>query len=633
VSEHTVMRVRETQPKVHPSHPFVNERNHNTLLRYVRERVEMYSNGRNTLLHRMMAIDRELHTYLVLSEDDKRRDTDNKQGKSPKAVSLKLPFLWVQADDALTFFEQVYNPPRGMFHATSRNQATQEIHNSLAARMNEDAERRGYLQQLMLFQYQAMKYNIAAIEVEWETDYGTTLKATPSRAKSFEMSEEAVWSCNTLRALDMYNTIWDMSMHPSLVPTQGEFVARVSQISDFEFRRRVARGEYVNVGKLLEHNGQALQNETTLYQQHPELHPPHGNMEGGDTQNWVSIITASATSHDAPFGMHEKVEVYIRLVPGQFGLIPARDADANKLQVWKLTILGMRQIVKAEKMSAAEGKIPVFFTVPMEDNLGTQHKSMLEQLAPLQNYGNFIVNSDVRATRSSIYGIQVFDNSVIPIDKMSEDDVAGRISVNAGGKDLTKSMVDVRSKHSGSEAAAHVSQFLQLLQGLFPTTSLQQVASMDRAVTSQVAATVTAASKRLHKMLGSTETQALYDARRQMWLNYQMSEDDIELIGSGGTPVTITHQQMLELTDFATELGYGLRSLDRLVTTGIIDRILLLILQNKEASQEFDVPGLIEYLVGENDVKLNIKQFRRQTQEPPQAQAPSNEAGAGAPLG
>lgn len=613
-------------PNVSASHPFKNAKNHAKLLQHIKDRMILSASLRDQLTSRYNAIDKDVAAYMKLSDEDKKRRAAQLEGKGPKGVAMHVPFVLLHLDDALTYFLNVFAPETGMFQALGKKD-DQPILNSLAELMNSHADDRGYFREILKFCFDAMKYNLSGIRNTWESEQGNVV--INDSANRPTRRRETIWQGNDLKCIDMYNTVWDPSVHPIDVHRKGEYVGEIEMITPFRLRKLAMDGAYFNIENITSRDPNTNTGES-FYRVPPQLWDGQTSSQD-DSVNWLSILNRSGNNEFGTIG--EGIELWhmtIQLMPNEFGLKAAEAGNQATLETWRITIANGNTMIAAVHLPNAHGRLPYNFASPMEDNLGLTQKSIAEILAPFQNLGSFLVNTHMSAIRRNIWDLILYDPSIIDLAQIPEGDVAGRVPVlPAGyGKDINKAVWQNGNILDTKETMNQLMKVIELMQMMWPTSaSASQVAGIDRAVEDQVTETVQSSNRRLQKAAKLIDDQAFKAMRMMMISNIQEYQPEITVMGSTGEEIQINPKDFRG-KDYSKGIGQGLKTMDKQALVRQTRTLIQAILQSQEAAQQFDLPALLNGLSDQMDMRIDLSQYRKQVQAPaevaqiPQGQQP-----------
>lgn len=605
------LKVEEKPHGMHAEHPFNDEDNNEALVDYCLSRVRFAHDKQGGLKDRFERIDRELCGFLRLDKEDLTRQAANERGEATKPVKSKPQIALAQIGRGVTFLASVFSPDSGIYEALTTKDE-QQFANAVVRLMNMHAVKGKYFRQLCMFFLNCLKYNIGGFRTEWVKEVGIKLEDVAGTATP---KQQITYQGNMIANCNMYNTFYDPSVNPVDVHSKGEFAGEVCIKTPFQIARMVEDGTLHNVGDLLKSTGGAS-GRWEFYRDIPHLRFQEGNADhsADGSINWYSILTAGTVTGYNVGGI-ELVDIYIRLIPREFGLVSKSEGKTRKaLEIWRITIASGERVVAAEYLNNIHNYLPYSFSVPREDDLGLQQMSVGEDLIPFQNMVAFQFNTYTEANRSNIWDLLIYDPTYVDLASIGND-VAARVPVlPAGyGKDLTKSIWHFNKNLEADKILQQAQTILEMMEFIFPTRMLQQVADIDRAVKDQVAAVMQASQRESWKLAKIIEDQAMTPARFVAYSNIQQYQESIEMLMPDGTTIEIDPTQLRKL-NLEFKLGEGLKSVDRLAVQ-IFAREMLSAVLSSGAVKDMDVMGFLNYISSLNGVEADLTQFRLTPQQ------------------
>jgi hypothetical protein len=600
------------KPPFPNTHPLVNQKNHQKLFDYIRPRLAQGISVRDNQVNRFAQIDKDVAGWMRMSEEDRKRLRKHQATGIPQATLTSLPLTYVQLDDLSTYYTQTFSPGKSMFYHTGKPDET-KASDQIVLLMNNHAIYAGYYNQLFQSIWAMLKYNLGGLFGGWEEDYGPKFQVD-DQTNQVGVTDEVVWAGNKIHALDMYNTVFDPSVHPSLLYKDGEWAARISMKSHYWLAKMALAGKYYNCEDALR-NDNGMQ--TCKYYRYPP-EEAHFSSDESTTSNWISRLSDSP-KHFQTTGF-EITEVFIRLNPAQFGLVSGKDADArNHYEIWRITLLNDQQIIEATFMNNVHNHIPFYFGLINDDGMQRHQKSIAEILNPLQNLASHIMNIHIQATRKKLFGLTVYDKTMVDLSQIPEGEVAARIPAlaSAAGKDLRNSIWQADNSNLDTENAMQaLDQVMRIVNQFFPTQALpSQIAGIDRAVNSQVAAVQQGANRRQQKSAILLDNTCLRPMRFGLFYNIlQYQADGQDITDFRGRPVTINLQELRE-TDLPFIIGMGLKAIDRAAIADRLQQVIFALIQNPQAAQRINVLKLIDYWTDMMDIDVDMTQFEIQPAE------------------
>lgn len=613
--------ITPASPTVHAAHPFKNKNNHDKLLQYIKGRLFHGKKHRDSQIMRYAKIDRDVAGWMRLSDDDKARQEEQTRTGIPKATAINLPLSFIHLDDMMTYYAETFAPNRGMFYHTAKAGATEPA-TQIVTLMNNHAIHAGMYRHTLMSIFNIMKYNLGGFYCYWTSDYGPKIQRDIN--DTTVITDEVIWEGNRLEALDMYNTFWDPSVHPVNLHREGEWAGRAFVRSHYWLASRASNGMYFNCDEALEDDkgvGTACQ-----YYRHAPAEARLDADESTGATNWINILSEAGDYYSA--SGYELVEVLIRINPNDFNLLPKSPKDRNHYEVWRITLLNDEFIIETTYMPNAHGQIPMYFGMANDDFMGTSAKSPAELIGPLQNFASHLLNTHVLANRKKLWGITWYDPTVVDYSKIPDGEVAAQVPCESSGygKDLSQSIYHDQVSLETKQTMGDLESVMNLINQFFPTQSLpSQVASIDRAIDSQVAAVQQGSNRRQHKTAKLLDDSLFRPTRACMYYNIiQFQKDDVQISDFTGGVLNVNLDE-LRKTDLPFIIGQGLKAIDRMMIASKLQQVIFALLQSQQA-QQVDVLGMINYWTDMLDIELDFNQFRLQPQQPPGAQADPNAA-------
>lgn len=608
VIQHATIKLPKAE--VHAAHPFNNKANHDKLLNYIKQRLYIGKKNRDNALERMSQIDRDVAGWMKLSEEDKKRKRKKEEDGTPAALTMNLPLNFVHLDDMMTYFAQTFSPNRGMFYHTGKPDEAGEA-NQVVTLMNNHAIYAGYYRETLMTLFSLLKYNLGGAHCFWSMDKGP--KLAKNEKGEDVLNVETKWQGNKLESLDMYNFLYDPSVHPNKLHVDGEFAARAMMRSHYWLKNKASQGLYFNVEKCLEQDSGVTACE---YFRSPPKEARFDQNESGASPDYTAWFSeAPDFAQNSGF---ELVEIFIRLNPTEFGLLAGTKqalAPRSRYEVWRFTVLNNETIIDATYMNNVHGFLPFFLAMINDDLMGKSQKSVAEIIQPLQDFASFLLNVHVLASRKNIWGLTVYDPTVVDLNAIPKGEVAAQIPVKPSGfgKDLRTAIWSNGNVLDTKQTTADLESVMGVINQFFPTQSLpSQIASIDRAVDSQVAAVQQGANRRMHKTARLLDDSLFRNIRFCCFYNIIQYQPDNQTINDFyGREVRIDLSK-LRNTDLPFIIGQGLKAIDRQAAASALQQIIFALIQNPLAAQRIDLIALIDYWTNMIDIDVDMTQFHLQ---------------------
>lgn len=597
-------RARKKKNTFGSSHPINNEQNARRLVEHITERLEAYKDARDALVKRLSDIDIQVSGFVnPETPEDKVRDKLNKKGHAPRPIKHNLPLTAAQIEDSVSYLLSVFAPNGDIFEAVAPP-AQQDLAKALTRHINQNGIRVNYYGELQRFLTNALRYNIAGLETTWETHKGVVWANTPAGAAMPETG--TIWEGNYLKNLDMYNFIFDASVHPTQLARKGEFYASIEMANLFRLRKMEADDLLYNVHMLV---GKVESGQTRYYKNKPSIRAHGGDSD--QSPNWVNLLRGGNSEETKPG--YELVHYTGWISPADFGI-----SDKEDLSLYKIVMANSSTICSVIELEGSSGMLPIAVACPIMDDLDNEQRTYAERLIPLQHFASFLLNSHQDSVRKSLGGLKLYDPRAVGLREREHDDLySAAVPLKQTGMniDIDKVFRSYNDAPKTENNVADISRVNDIMQKILPTDMLRQVADIDRATTFQAAATVVAGSRRMLLIARVIAAQAFVTLKLQMIYNIYAKQQMIEVMMPDGQK-TMVDPSMLREAKVELDIAGGMKGLDRMVVSFVINDVLNKVIQSQQAINEIDIVSLIDYYTSVMGDDTDITAFRRQTPAP-----------------
>ncbi len=378
-------------------------------------------------------IDKLYQREMDATKENIRAKIHNLYGDSSKFQNVTVPVVLPAVEAAVTYQSSVFLTGTPLFGVVSAPKWI-DAAKQLEAVIDSQAIRGGWVAEFMKIFRDGFKYNLAACHVPWleevvpafETDL--TFSATEAKPK------EVTWRGNSLKHLDLYNTIFDTRVNPVNISSDGEFAGFTefySRIKFKDFINRLPDKITTNINAALE---SGLGNSNISSESEFGYYVPEINLglmkdikKSGTGMNWMAWAGLANSNPTIKYkDGYEVTTLYARIIPSDFGLkVPA----ANTPQIWKLIIVNHSILIYAERQTNAHNMLPILFSQPLEDGLGYQTKSLAENVEPIQSITSALWNSAIASRRRAVTDRVLYDPSRITESHINNANPAAKIPV------------------------------------------------------------------------------------------------------------------------------------------------------------------------------------------------------------
>lgn len=579
---------------------------------YLVSRISIGVNQRDQRLQRFGDIDRAISTWQQLSPDDtERKRLEDTTGKT-MALPLNLPILATHLDDLVSYFAEAIAPSSNPFFSAKGDQAVA----ALQSEFNADAIRRDYYGELCSALRSLLKYNQGGLAVEW--DSGKTLDSL--------MAESGNRWCH----LDPYNTFWDPTVkNPKMVSRKAEFAGTIETTNRIDLMRKAMAGEWVGLEDIL-CDQTATESISSYWQEPSKVAGIDKDGRDSRTAAGTSIMNWSAYNLGSGGGKiidgFEFVRIYCWLIPANFGLLTNDERNAlsevderihpdSFIELWKFEVMKDRilsaepVLERSQYLGGEPVEIPMYLTLMTQDQLLEAQRSTMELMKGFQSFASNMYNIFIQGMRKNVWGLTGYDSTMFDLSQLPNGEVVGIVPMRGmPGRDARAGLVSVTGATGVEQAMQVVGSTLQLKDQLFPSQAMpNQVAGIDRAISSQVSTVVQGSQRSMKTMLRILDSSMLLPTRLEAFRNYKRHK--------------IQAAQNITDEQFSKLIGSGLESMEAERVTDALWKLLYAIVQNSESMQVYDVPKLLSYIGNVGNLSVDLGQFVRQQAQPNAAPA------------
>lgn len=427
-------------------------------------------------------IDREYQRETDRSEEHLRAKNANRNGDTSRFQNMTVPVVMPQVEAAVVHQTSVYLTGSPLFGVVSSPQFIDEAL-QLESILEDNSIRGGWARELILFFRDGFKYNFAPLEVSWgqEVTYSVETNITSNIKEG--TPKEVIWSGNTLKRLDPYNTFVDTRVPPSEVYKRGEFAGYTEHMSRIELKSFIAALPDKIISNIVPAfesglgSSSGAKDSSAMNFYTPDINPDvtEENFSGAGT-NWLKWagLTSTVDNKIAYKDGYEVTTLYSKVLPSEFDLsVP----NKNTPQIYKLIIVNHEHIIYAEQQTNAHGYIPIIIGQPLEDGLDYQTKSLADNGAPFQGLASAYMNSIIASRRRAISDRTLYDPSRITSAHINSSNPSAKIPVRpaAYGKNISDSVFPFPYREDqAASSMQQVSTILGLANNLNGQNQAQQ---------------------------------------------------------------------------------------------------------------------------------------------------------------
>jgi hypothetical protein len=349
--------------------------------------------------------------------------------------STTPPIVVSQVDSMVSYLADVFLSGSPLFPVVS-NPKNASYAEQLEVMIDDHANIGGYARQLLLFLRDGVKYNLCAVECNWEAVHQYTVMDDLLDSTSKKL-DKTISKYTKLERLDPYNVVWDFNVPPGDVSCDGDYAGYIKIFSRTKMKRFLnklsAEKKAFNVREALASGDTSTSGEScSNYKVHPNVSNYVQARRPIDGINWYEYITGTPDVVKATTGNFEVFTFYARILPSEFRLV---GPEAKTPQIWKFVVVNNSIVVQAERIISAYDYLPILFGQPLEDGLGYQTQSIAESNIPFQQAATTLFNIRFNAARRAVSDRALYDPDLVSAKDVNSPVAAAKIPVKSNSLD------------------------------------------------------------------------------------------------------------------------------------------------------------------------------------------------------
>jgi len=549
---------------------------------------------------------------------------------------IVVPIVISQVDSLVGYLADVFLSGSPMFPVVSKpsNRIWAE---QLETLLDDHAELGGYTRQLLMFLRDGVKYNVAAIEADWDVveQFSVSSDYTQATGRAVARNEKYF---TKLKRLDMYNTFWDTNVNPGDVSAEGDFAGYIEILSATKLKRLLNKlGKAEEAYNALEALGSKGYVGTSSglaqnYTMHPTINNYIAPRRPDQAVDWEQYLTgnmAPTAKIELRGNNFEVITFYARILPSEFGIIGPQQ---NTPQIWKFKAVNGSIIIQAKRIISAQDMLPILFGQPLEDGLGYQTQSVAESQIDIQEGATTLLDIRFSAARRAVSDRALYDASMISPKDINAPVPAPKIPVKINplnqNQTLASAYQQIPFSLSGTEStiqdATVLANFSKELSGL-NNARQGQFQKGNKSVT-EWNDTMGGADNRLRLPALTLEVQTFMPLKNILKLNIFQYGQNVEVVSQKNGEVYKIDIDQLRQQVLSFKIADGFTPKSKMASTEAIANGMNLIMNSPMLQQAFGpmLPGMFIHLMSLSGIK-GMEEYNPQTQQAP---APAGIAGA-----
>ena len=533
----------------------------------------------------------------------------NKYGDAHKFRDVTVPIVMPQVKSALGYMTNVFLTGYPIFGVTASPQyedAAMQLESIIA----ENQETAMWARELMMFFSDGLKYNLHAVECEWESRAVYNIVSDisqPSGAKP----NKVTWKGNVIKRMDLYNTFWDPRIAPADMCRKGEFAGyndvctRVQLMDMIESLKASAAISQSTIDRCITSSPAAGVTSAGIgpYSYYVPLINPYPAMlqnrsRAFDWMSWAMNVPFMQGGETNYANAYIITKLYARIIPYTMGFnVP----EPMVPQVWKFIVVNGKVVLYAERQSNAHNMLPIFFGQPLEDGLNYQTKSFAYDVEDMQQVASALWNGFIASKRRLVTDRVIYDPLRIRKDDINSSNPSAKIPVRPGayGKPVGESVYQFpyhdENASSFIQAADLITKYANLINGQNPAQQGQFVKGNK---TKHEYEDVMGHGNVMNQMMAiMTENQVFTPLKQCIKLNILQFMDDSTVYNKNQQQDVEVKMDVIRQAAINFKVSDGIIPADKLMSEDEFANALQAIASSPQIGQGYNIAPMFSYIM------------------------------------
>jgi hypothetical protein len=387
------------------------------------------------------------------TEQTQRTQAANRNGDASQMVNPTVPVVAPQVETGLAYLTEIFLSGYPMFPVVAKPEMI-DAALQLETVFGESSIHFQWVQHLAKSLRDGLKYNLMAIECDWQRDKVFTLANSPQKEMIYGVPTETIFEGSKIKHLDVYNLILDTQVAPVDIHKKGDYAGYVELLSRIQLKQL-----FMDLDTNLTMNATAAfesrSGVVTAGQEGvsgtyyiPSINPRAALVapaSGTDWMTWAKLDTEKKIQYS---DMYEVATLYARIIPREMGIA---GKSGGVPQIYKFIIVNHLVVIFSQRMTNAHNYLPIIVGQPIDDGLAYQTKSFSDQAAPFQALSSALYRSAIQSQRRKVYDRMFYDPSRINKADIDRVDPVARIPIKteAYGKPISEAISVVPYRDEG----------------------------------------------------------------------------------------------------------------------------------------------------------------------------------------
>ena len=596
----------------------ISRDSHSKLIEYISKILEKHRHFSN-LRDKLEAIDKAYFMYQLAEADDVEGLRRIKQ----ESTQLEIPLAMSQVDSVTAFLVDIFVSGHPMIGVLG-SKGKEDIADKLEALFNDHATRAEWVPNFIGNIFNNVKYNFAALEVEWSYIKGYQIEESTTLETEAPELRETWEGVNSAKNLDPYNVLWDHRFAPNEAIRKGDYSGYAEIISKWELQELITKlaekGNSFNGADALKSNSSGAISEH--YIERPEI-SNYACTDRAMAVNWEAYALGKSQDSSAKKEYktaYLKHVLYLRIVPEEFGISATKPKQP---QLWKVVVINAKHIISMSKVNSVDNRGGIIISALKDDGYELQTPSITEVTLPSQDAASDLLNVRVNASRRALGDRLIYDERYISKDDINSVNPASKLALKKGlNEDMRFSDVIYQVPFDASGTAGAIGDMQQVLQlaemshGV--NSNMQGMFRKGNRTLGEVQDVMGASSIRSMMLALNYEFRVMAHFKATIKLNTLLRATKQQILSPYRQKILDIDPAEFRATVLEFKLADGLVNKSKLLPPEAFASIIQFFMQSEQMNMEYDIPGMVIHLSSIQGV-TGLSAFKReQAQLPPQ---------------
>jgi hypothetical protein len=400
---------------------------HRKISSWLDDRVNLAHDAYDSRFSDMLKMEKQFNAYVPTKDVDRERKRKKSEEGEHDYVTIEIPYSYATLMTAHTYYTSVFMGRNPTFQMAGRHGEGEQQTQCVEALLDYQFTTGGGMVPLFVWLLDPGRFGYGVIGHFWDTERITTRQyveevptflglpipgAKPRRVP--QLTQSVGYQGNRLFNVRPQDFLPDP--RKALIDFQkGEFCARYVEISWHELSAGERSGKYFNVAALKAAHEATLQGNIGTVTRDRGAEDLVAHLQLPDN------AFDGISSYEIPSGLVKGHEIYVRLVPSEWGL-----GEGDDYEVWVFSRSQTGIVFGVEPLGLIHGKFPFDILLNETEGYSLFSASMMDRVSPLNDALSWLLNSHMYNVRAMLNNQLVVDPSRV-VMKDVESKEAGKI--------------------------------------------------------------------------------------------------------------------------------------------------------------------------------------------------------------